>query len=493
MKNLFVAVIPLLLAGCSSLSDVVPLPSAPIAADAISDHYLHRNHRFIATRTLPISSNISEHGYSGYYTRFIVSAINSDGEVVPAIPSGGPSNTATNGDNEERERNCSFTRDDAGNLPAELPAELPDECVRGASATSGLRNYAAESRVWWQRWYAGHLASKTAQLHINVSAPNVSSSATLAAFTHESTRETGERFETDVRHHTLATPFFRIQPDATVELQLEFNLGYTVSSETVGAVLSTATTALNVLGPKSTLLTELNREEVNNAAGFLDSTLSSVLNEDITERLQSTHGIEDWLSGQVAVFEIRLPRHHVRRIRDIAPDSGPEVGEWRVELELPRTSIFSDYSPCVRIARRMHCPQLYQYRTKRTISRLTLEYRARDLQGSLAYLTSAEALDFKLANDVSLGTYLRDREWFTDAVSRFNGAAGDAQEATHATFCRQVMRAATDVGMNSIDAHVALWAILGEAAVTPAARRDALLGGCAQEGGLMRLLQLRGM
>ena len=433
---------------------------------------------FITPQYLPGSGAVTDHGLSGLYTRVVVSTVNNQTNE--------PFLSAAYEPGEGQDQ-----RDLTSGVPsiclsdpraADAPTETVEQCAReltGAAGPSG-RNYASETRHFWQRWLLGRVNTKTALLHINVSTPDISTTSTLAAFTHESTRANGEQFSTEIRHHSVATPFFRIEPDATVDLRLEFSLGYTTSSDTIAATLSTATAALGVLGPSSQLLTSLNREEVNQASQFFDTTISAVLSEDLTEIVRVTNGIEDWLQGQRAEFTIAVPDHQARRLAEIDTNNTDTVGAWRVELDLPRVSIWSEYSPCWRISRTTVCPE----------TPITLAERAAALENALMYLTPSQVLQFKVTDTTTLGAHIRDQSWYTSSVSAINSASANDGGVQTASFCRQVMRTATETGFNTLDAHIILWAVLGSAEVSPNARTLAYAGGCSQEKAIIDALEL---
>lgn len=423
---------------------------------------------FIDDLTFPRPSAVSEHGLSGLYTRVVVSAVN-DPEHEPFIPLRFRDDYRDANDSEDPR---GFNRN--------------SENINEPSYSSS-RDYRRETRYWFQRWFLGRVNTKTALLHVEISSPNIRTTSTIVSFTHESTRTSGEQFSTEIRHNSVATPFFRIEPDATFDLRVEMDMGYTTSSDTIAATLSTASTALSILGPSSQLLTSLNRQEVNQATQFFDNTVSAVLSEDLTEIIHVKNGIEDWLLGQRAEFTILTPDHSARRIAEINGRHTHSVGSWRVELDLPRISIWSEFSPCWRLQDEMVCPDSFPFND------VSLQHRAEELGHTLQYLTQAQVLQFKVTDTTTLGAHIRDQAWYTRAISDINSLPEDENErsARTASFCRQVMRTAVETGFNALDSHIVLWAVLGSAEVSPNARGIAFDTGCTREKELIDSLELR--
>jgi hypothetical protein len=315
---------------------------------------------------------------------------------------------------------------------------------------------------------------------VNISEPDLKTSSSLIAFTHQSQRETGEDFSTELTYRAISTPYFRIVPDARVTVNLRYELAYSAASNIIGAVIDTATHALNALAPKADLLTELNREEVNKAAEFFDSTINAVLDENLVELISIEHGIEE---GGVAEFAVQVPDHRAENIAQVGIGEFKQMGNWRVALDLPRLSIWSEYSPCWRIGGAIYCPD------DEEIASLPDRIRyAKEENFTLCYLTAEEALQRKASADISLGAHIRDQDWFTKSVSDLN--KDDADATIQTSFCRSVLRTASELGLNSVDTHVTLWAILNATAISVSARDRALAGGCSEQHQIFEALEL---
>ncbi len=465
MRYLIATVGALVLVGCST-------PGAPPPPGTPGTPTANGHQDFISASQLPGSVRFSEHGLTDMYTRVVVSGVNaSRDEPFQSL-------TLQSG---------SFDAD--GSPTAGCSAQGTGDCVVdfGTGLALGSRNYKDETRSFLARLLLGRVNTKTAVLNIEVSNPNVSTTSTLAAFTHESTRENGEQFSTEIRQHSVATPYFRIEADATVRMRLEFDLGYSTSSDTITATLATASSALSALAPKARLLTALNQEQVNEAASFFDATISAVLEEDLVEVLEIDNGIEDWLHGQRAVFNISVPDYGARRLAEVGLRPNQEVGSWRVELDLPRISIWSDFSPCWRISAGMICPPAYLN------GQVTVLDNAAGLEPWLNYLSPSQVLNFKASETTTLGAFIRDQSWYTSTVSGINAADSDAVATQTTAFCRQVTRVATELGLNRIDSNIALWAILSSEEVNLRARNRALTGAtpaCADEAEIISALGL---
>jgi len=362
----------------------------------------------------------------------------------------------------------------------------------GLSGTQ--RDYGREARFWWQRWFLGRVNTRSAVLKLSLPSANLQATSVLIALSQESTRQAGEQFVTDATFQDVATPLFVIGPNTVIEGLYEMKVSYDVSSDAVGATLETVSQALTAFSPGADLLNDLTRDGVNEAASFIDQSVSNVLGQTLTERGHFSHSIDDWLNGQEAIVDIYLPEHATRRIAAITPGDIRKIGQWRIAFDLPRYSMMTPASDCTwGNDSKLDCRAVPA----------TLEERADRMAGFVGALTAEQVLSYPLAENVTVSSQLRNETWFPPAQTTLREAvetqataaataaaspspaaqsaldgADTAQQSAAETFCRQTLASADAMGLNGIDAHLTLWASLHMADIAPGAR-DAVLDNTA--------------
>ena len=307
-------------------------------------------------------------------------------------------------------------------------------------------------------------------LKLSLPSSDLQATSVLLALSQESTRQVGEQFVTDASFQDLATPLFIIGPDTTVQGTYEMKVSYDVSSDAVGATLETISTALTAFSPESEVLNDLTREGVNDAATFIDSSVSNVLGQSLTERGYFDHTIDDWMQGGPAIVTVYMPRHAVRRIAAISASQIQRIGQWSISFDLPRYSLFIAASDCSYGSNGLDCDSVPA----------GLEDRADRLAGLTSGLTAEQILNYSLAENVTISSRLRNESWHAQALTALNAAveddaAPDDLPAAADAYCRQTLSFANASGLNAIDAHIVVWSAMHMADVSLAAR-DAVLG-----------------
>jgi hypothetical protein len=188
-----------------------------------------------------------------------------------------------------------------------------------------------------------HGESKSAVLVANVSIRNPNSQINhqttmpLLTITHDSNSEVGEVFLTDVTDSLIDTPYFKVGPNSTISTQFEIKTSKTITSKVVRLVLESINTLASVASPTSSLVTELNKDSVNNRAGRVDDVIGRLFSETVSETIRSERTINDWKPG--SFFQVYLD-NIMREMFDSKQVN--RLGTWRVQLARPRPSMFSD-------------------------------------------------------------------------------------------------------------------------------------------------------
>jgi hypothetical protein len=278
-----------------------------------------------------------------------------------------------------------------------------------------------------------HGESKSAVLVANVSIRNPNTQINhqttmpLLTITHDSNSEVGEAFLTDVTDSLIDTPYFKVGPNSTISTQFEIKTSKTITSKVVRLVLESINTLASVASPTSSLVTELNKDSVNNRAGRVDDVIGRLFSETISETIRGEGTIHDWKPG--SYFQVHLD-NIMREMFDSKQVN--RFGTWTVELARPRPSMFSNVE--------YYCLE-------------NSECGDSVRQAAFENLSASSVLDFQVATNVSLGDYLLGEDWFVEGVTNFTSKPGH-----RLAFCKKIVNALEKLGFNRDDSLAGLWA-----------------------------------
>ena len=297
--------------------------------------------------------------------------------------------------------------------------------IDGSRDTSvDRRNYDDESRGWLSRMMGSRSVTRTLIAEFDVSQPNISATKALFSASFKSNRQEGESWSTNESISVYATPYFKVNANTTIEARFRMQLADERENVAPANVLSALTTAANAISPTSALLTYFSAPRMEVASNFLNSSVSTLFGQSITEESVSAFSVKTWTGRPIIIMRAELP--DARNIKDT--DDNGAVGAWAVYLDEPIPSIFSS----------------------------TPGY---DVDGNDAAdfsdVTAGEIFAFKLGEDITVYDYIFSRLDLADRISDLN-ATGNVDVAH--LICTRIERGLAEVGLTSIDAAAGVWA-----------------------------------
>jgi hypothetical protein len=205
------------------------------------------------------------------------------------------------------------------------------------------RVYDYERRNDVSRFFMGKAITRLLSVKMTLARPFVSMTTTLASVEHTSNKKNGENWTTELNNQRMLTPYFRIDPDTAMNIELNLSMSASYDSSIASNTLDIVKRATALIAPQASLVTSLNQDRFGQASQFLDQSLSSLLRESIVERASNDFPMRDWAGSDLAIVELRLPMHN-----DVTPtDKEPKqkakpIGTWYLRSAPPILSIFSD-------------------------------------------------------------------------------------------------------------------------------------------------------
>jgi hypothetical protein len=299
--------------------------------------------------------------------------------------------------------------------------------------TDQLRHYGQESRSAIERFFVGKVDNHVLKFDVDIEPLGVKSSSQLYSMLRNSAKD-GQTWTTDIRNNDYLLPYFRLDTSSVLNFSANFQSEGSSNFDIAGTVLDIIEQGSKLITPSAVLITDENRTRFNDAADFVDGSLSRLFYKKVTETARTG----------IAVEPTETSEQHLASIVLIAPDprktyiavGWPQrvIGRWDIYAEKLRQSLFAEVHNGV---------------------------------ADIAELDSATVLNFKIGDkDV-----LRDRLAASEAISKATKAMAQASDATvdepAIGFCRLVAMEAAKVGFAPHDTAIAAWAFLEDQAMKP--------------------------
>ena len=290
--------------------------------------------------------------------------------------------------------------------------------------TTDTRNYDRESRNWLSRMMGSRAVTRTLVAEFNVTQPRVTATEALFSASFKSSRQEGESWSTNESIAVYATPYFKVNANTTIEAKFRLQLADERENVAPSNVLSALTTAASAIAPSSVLLTHFTAPRMEVASNFLNSAVSTLFGQTITEQSVSAFSIKTWTDQPILVVSAALP--DARNIKDT--DERGAVGSWAVYLDEPIPSVFTS-------------DEGYD----------SEGYDAPDF----SRVTAGDILAFKIGEDLTIYDYIFSRLDLADRVTDVNTTLN---ANTARLICTRIERGLSEIGFNSYDSAAGAWA-----------------------------------
>ena len=333
-----------------------------------------------------------------------------------------------------------------------------------APSSDVARCYGDETRNWLHRLFVGRNLSRVLQAKVSVTNPGVIGTTTLAASTRTSTRSDGEIWTTELSDRRILTPYFRVDPGTTVAIDLTLSASSTISGDITRNILSVIEQGARLASPTSAVVTSLTSDRLQNAANFVDRSISNLFGQKLSERSQSDFRPGQWFSvagqaGTLATVEAAFPMGN--DVWDAARNR--PLGTWRIRVSAPIISVFSAVP---------YYPGAADATDGSGSSCANRNDQERQACIAFAGLTPATVLTFRLTDNVTLGDALRGDAAISSELSRLQAKPDDRDIARR--LCSLIASKAEGLGLNRYDAAATLWAFAADTQLGDAGRNTLL-------------------
>ena len=339
---------------------------------------------------------------------------------------------------------------------------------------SDPRSYEDQGRSGWRRFFAGKSISRLLSIKSTLKRPRVSTTATIVSAGYDSNKQVGESWASEFNGQRMLTPYFRIDPDSAVLMEIELAVSSGYKATLASDVIDLLERATALVAPTSSLITSLNKERFSDASQFVDQTLSSLFNESISERSANDFALPDWAGDELARITVRLPLGNeiTPGARNAKGQQPVEIGTWIIRSTEPILSVFSgeDAEAAVGTAAAAPSAACAAPLVEDKVACAALAGRISPHSVLNFQVDTGVTLNQALAGDTGVAA-ARDKLVATDGKNNA-GNQGDVRD-----LCMVVAERAERLGFNRIDVAAILWAYTRQSfateAVTNLIRKDA--------------------
>ena len=140
------------------------------------------------------------------------------------------------------------------------------------------RSYSEESRSPVERFFIGKTDNQVLKFDVVVEPLGVKASSQLYSMLRNSAKD-GQSWSTEVRNDDYLLPYFRVDSATVLTFSANFQSEGTSKVEIGAAVLDIIQHGSSLIAPSALLITDENKPRFNDAANFIDDSLSKLFNK----------------------------------------------------------------------------------------------------------------------------------------------------------------------------------------------------------------------
>lgn len=286
------------------------------------------------------------------------------------------------------------------------------------------RDYDSERRPPLVRMLWGKSRGAVMSVKIKMRDPDVEFTVPLMSLDYSGKSGEGETFATAFTSSEMGMPDFRLSSNTSVSIEATARVTKDVDVQSTGIVLGALRDSLSFVAPAGSLLTSVNREQVQRLSSAYDSALSKLLSSTITETSTVGRLLSEWYPTSSILISVNVPKD-IRTIGSSPDDAGTGLRRiwFRLTMACPRVSIFDVTNVCatgvpggVNMRTLINSP--YNGQTAKDAahavgqpgtSSVAYQQLAQDLRERV---TSNQVLNFRVGPGRTIRQYLTEQEWF---------------------------------------------------------------------------------
>lgn len=299
--------------------------------------------------------------------------------------------------------------------------------------TVQVARYSHESRSAFERFFASKIDNHVLKFDVDIEPLGVKSSSQLYSMLRNSGKD-GQSWSTDIRNDDFLLPYFRLDTSTVINFAANFQSEGSSKFDIGGSLLDIIQRGSALIAPSAVLITDANKPRFNDAANFVDGSLSKLFYKKVMETARQGIAVAPSESKEQHLVGIVLVAPNPRKTYITDDIRGRVIGRWDIYAERLIKSLFAPVDSTGQP----------------------------DVRG----LDSASVLNFRIGDKEVLRERLASNEAINRAAQAVAKAGDDKMEETAVGLCHLVATEATKVGLAPHDAALAAWAFVSDQAMT---------------------------
>ena len=301
-----------------------------------------------------------------------------------------------------------------------------------------LRRYSEESRTPIERFFVGKIDNHVLKFDAVIEPIGVKASSKLYSMLRNSKKD-GQTWTTAIRNNDFLLPYFRVDRSSVLNFSANFQSEGASEFNIGSAILDIVDRGSKFITPSTLLITDANKARFNDAASFVDDSLSKLFYKKVDETARQ--GIPILPSDQEKTLaRIVLIAPNPIKTYITAQVPGRIIGQWEVKADPLTKSLFAPVIGDV---------------------------------ADVSKLDPATVLNLKIDDEVVLRDRLASSEAIDKAAKLMAKASTEQVGEPATSFCRLVAAEAAKVGLAPHDMAIAAWAYLADQAMERAKQKAA--------------------
>lgn len=279
------------------------------------------------------------------------------------------------------------------------------------------RGYQYETRDKFLRLIIGRDLSMLATLRIEMRDPDTTIVLPLVSYGYQGRAGKPEFWSTELTGDNQSSSFFRIESSTSANINLKASSTNAVEVRAGGTIISALTGIASIANPGTGLLTNLNKDSIQQTSKALDNALSNIWSNSRAEVQSSGRALSEWKPGVRYILKVTIPGWVRPKSYDRSKTKDEQrfVRWYELTLSCPRLSVFSSTQ---------YCNAGSDLQAERAIKERAL----RDLRNTVS---AEQVINFKLSSGKRLQEHLASFDWYGRFL-RLAGSPGGKPKETSA-------------------------------------------------------------
>lgn len=220
-------------------------------------------------------------------------------------------------------------------IDGDVAADATPSASTSTNAAEKTEPYLYRERSWLARYLLGKKFDFN--LAVKITIGDYETTIPLVTVSHESD-SSGEQWTRTLSHNLVDFPLFLVKADGSSSIpifDIKLSADKTINSSIAGAALQVAIGGIQQVSPGSSVLTTLTAQSSKTKANAIDTAISKLFSDGITEEHIAHSDLRAWQSADGVIIKVQIPHDETNWNSELQ-----SIGTWKITFEAPQPSIF---------------------------------------------------------------------------------------------------------------------------------------------------------